>query len=176
MLLLYDLLKSILQYQVDCEWSGWSAATSCTKTCDTGKHLQTRTILTHERDGGAKCPGENIREMDCNNNSCPPGKFFRITFKLAKQSWREPSKFYYTFLCFKYQVDCKWTEWSTATDCSKTCGIGKQLQTRMISTHEKDGGAACTGANIREKDCNTDDCPRGKFFSIFWLNKHFFVK
>ena len=69
------MLKSLLQYQVDCEWSEWSAATSCTKTCDTGKHLQTRTILTHERDGGAKCPGENIREMDCNTNSCPPGKF-----------------------------------------------------------------------------------------------------
>ena len=97
------MVKSILQYQVDCEWSEWSAATSCTKTCDTGKHLQTRTILTHERDGGAKCPGENIREMDCNTNSCPPGKFFRIMFGLAKQSGQA------SFLIYFYVLNIKLT-------------------------------------------------------------------
>ena len=68
---------STFGYEVDCEWSEWSSPTSCTKTCGTGSLLQTRTVLTHEQNGGSKCTGENIREKDCNTDDCPPGNYFK---------------------------------------------------------------------------------------------------
>ena len=64
---------SIFGYEVDCEWSQWSSATSCTKTCGIGKQLQARTILTHELNGGSPCTGDNIRETECSDGDCPPG-------------------------------------------------------------------------------------------------------
>ena len=48
-----------------------------------------------------------------------------------------------------------------SSTCSKTCGTGKQLQTRTITTHEENGGSACSGENIQEIDCNADACPTG---------------
>ena len=53
-----------------------------------------------------------------------------------------------------------------ATTCSKTCGGGKQLQTRTIAEHEQNGGALCTGENIQEIDCNTNGCTVGNSLSL----------
>ena len=50
-------------------------SSGCSKTCGTGKQLQTRTIITHEENGGSACSGENIQEIDCNTNACAAGKF-----------------------------------------------------------------------------------------------------
>ena len=58
-------------------------------------------------------------------------------------------------------MDCVWGDWSMSSTCSKTCGTGKQLQTRTIITHEENGGSACSGENIQEIDCNADACPTG---------------
>ena len=53
-----------------------------------------------------------------------------------------------------------------ATTCSKSCGGGKQLQTRSIAKHEQNGGALCTGENIQEIDCNTNGCIVGNSLSL----------
>ena len=69
--------------QVDCVWSAWSPATSCTKTCGGGKKLQTRTIIKHEQNGGDECVNwrkHNVKETDCNTDECPPGKSLFILF------------------------------------------------------------------------------------------------
>ena len=70
-------------------------------------------------------------------------------------------------LANQYQVDCEWSDWSNATTCSKTCGGGKQFQTRIIVTAEENGGAVCIGENIQEIDCNTKECPSGNSFIAF---------
>ena len=63
-----------------------------------------------------------------------------------------------------------------ATTCSKTCGGGKQLQTRTIANYEENGGALCTGENIREFDCNIQNCLVGNALLIYLdkLQKSFF--
>ena len=58
------------------------------------------------------------------------------------------------------KVDCQWSDWSITTTCSKTCGGGKQLQTRTIVKRAENDGAMCTGGFVREIDCNTQECPR----------------
>ena len=52
-----------------------------------------------------------------------------------------------------------------SSTCSKTCGTGKQLQTRTIETYAENGGSACSGENIQEINCNAEACPTGKFIA-----------
>ena len=43
------------------------------------------------------------------------------------------------------------------------------MQTRTIVKHEQNGGAECVNwrkHNVKETDCNTDDCPPGNSFRI----------
>ena len=75
----------IAQYQVDCEWSGWGNATTCSKSCGGGKHFQTRTIVTHEENGGAVCNGENMQEINCNVEQCPTGIDLRMRLAFNKK-------------------------------------------------------------------------------------------
>ena len=70
------------------------------------------------------------------------------------------------FFIYTHSVDCVWSDWSMATTCSKSCGGGKQLQTRTIAEHEQNGGALCTGENIQEIDCNTNGCTVGNSLSL----------
>ena len=58
---------------MDCEWSSWSNATTCSKTCGGGTQFQTRTIVAHEENGGTFCKGENMQEIGCNAEQCPVG-------------------------------------------------------------------------------------------------------
>ena len=69
----YTSFGLFIIHVVDCEWSGWSDATTCSKTCGGGKQTQTRTIVRHEENGGAVCVGENMQEIDCNTEECPSG-------------------------------------------------------------------------------------------------------
>ena len=66
-----------------------------------------------------------------------------------------------------------WGDWSMSSTCSKTCGGGKQLQTRTIKTHEENGGSACSGENIQEIDCKPDACPTGNFIVTMNYNCSF---
>jgi len=55
-------------------------------------------------------------------------------------------------------VDCKWGNWGSWDDCSKTCGGGKKSRERSIAT-KADGGAQCTGETKEKEECKTDACP-----------------
>merc|ERR1719216_701560 len=54
---------------VDCvesEWSGWS---KCTKECEGGVQVRTRSILTKAKNGGKSCDTVQ-EEISCNTGSC----------------------------------------------------------------------------------------------------------
>ena len=56
---------------VDCQVSGWSGWSGCSKSCGGGSQSRTRTITQWPQNGGAGCPslGEG---QSCNTQSCPP--------------------------------------------------------------------------------------------------------
>ena len=58
-----------------------------------------------------------------------------------------------------YVVDCKWEDWSEWTECSKSCGIGKQLSSRKIEQPSSHGGTECEGNTTKSKDCHEGPCP-----------------
>ena len=73
-------------------------------------------------------------------------------------------------------VNGKWSEWSTYSECSKTCAGGTKTRTRECNNPPKKGsGRDCVGDAEETITCGTDTCP-GK--PIILLNttghkKHF---
>lgn len=55
--------------------------------------------------------------------------------------------------------DCHWSEWTSFTVCSATCGGGTSRRTRSIVKEESDGGTPCDGDTAEELPCNTQSCP-----------------
>jgi len=56
-------------------------------------------------------------------------------------------------------VDCKMTEWTSWSACTKQCAGGTQFQTRSIQTKNAHGGASCPTTTRQERACNTQACP-----------------
>eukprot|EP00930_Biecheleria_cincta_P043973 TRINITY_DN30169_c0_g2_i1.p1 TRINITY_DN30169_c0_g2~~TRINITY_DN30169_c0_g2_i1.p1 ORF type:complete len:1516 (+),score=202.90 TRINITY_DN30169_c0_g2_i1:88-4635(+) len=61
--------------------------------------------------------------------------------------------------CSNVCVDCKWSQWSTWSDCSKTCGGGKGSRTRLVATPAQGEGKNCTGKDTYTRNCNSRRCP-----------------
>ncbi|KAH8295400.1 hypothetical protein KR018_010895, partial [Drosophila ironensis] len=53
----------------------------------------------------------------------------------------------------------EWSDWSSPSDCSRTCGGGVSYQTRECLRRDHYGEAACSGGSRRYYSCNTQDCP-----------------
>ena len=63
--------------------------------------------------------------------------------------------------------DGGWTQWSSWSSCSKTCGVGSRTRTRTCTNPVPEGGGAdCVGPNNRTKSCNKFVCP-GKAKNMF---------
>ena len=58
-------------------------------------------------------------------------------------------------------IDCKWGEYGNwiPWKCSKTCGGGNQIRTRVVATQAQNGGKQCDGENTDVKLCNEFPCP-----------------
>ena len=66
-----------------------------------------------------------------------------------------------------YLVDCKWTEFSSWSSCSKSCGGGQMSRQKTVLRNETNGGVACSGPAKESRNCNTDPCS-GKWWNIYY--------
>merc|ERR1712055_64053 len=57
---------------VDCKWDQWTPWSACTKSCDKGTSVRTRTRQQEAEHGGANCSGSPSETKPCNKNSCNP--------------------------------------------------------------------------------------------------------
>ena len=72
------------------------------------------------------------------------------------------------FLFPKIAIDGGYTDWS-ASECSVTCGGGKQILTRTCTNPPpSNGGRNCArlGAAKKEEECNTKECRNISFHNI----------
>ena len=56
-------------------------------------------------------------------------------------------------------VDCRWGNYGTWSECTKTCGGGTRFTTRTIEKEAEHGGLPCGGGEVRTVACNKDNCP-----------------
>lgn len=61
-------------------------------------------------------------------------------------------------------------EWSTWTDCSLSCGSGKQSRSR-ICVGPFYGGSGCDGSFQDNRTCNDHHCPGKQFFFPWYPQK-----
>ena len=58
-------INGALPIPVDCEWSGFTDWTSCSKTCGQGSQVRTRDIFREPVNGGKPCEGPKIQKRNC---------------------------------------------------------------------------------------------------------------
>ncbi|KAI4875587.1 hypothetical protein NFI96_025460 [Prochilodus magdalenae] len=57
--------------------------------------------------------------------------------------------------------DDYWGEYGPYGECSRTCGTGVAMRSRVCNTMRTDGGHNCVGPSKSYKICNTQECPSG---------------
>ncbi|XP_053692822.1 A disintegrin and metalloproteinase with thrombospondin motifs 20 isoform X2 [Sabethes cyaneus] len=56
--------------------------------------------------------------------------------------------------------DGGWGQWSPFSECSRSCGGGVQISTRVCdSPSPENGGKYCIGIRMQYRSCNSHDCP-----------------
>lgn len=57
-------------------------------------------------------------------------------------------------------VDGNWSDWASWIPCTKTCGSGITMRTRLCDNPQPSGnGKFCEGVSFEAGPCNTDNCP-----------------
>jgi hypothetical protein len=169
---------------VDCQQSGWSKFSDCTKTCSNGKKFRSRKVRRQAEYGGKAC-GRSAELMHCNTHPCPVDCKIASWTKYSKCSkkcgtggtrTRKASKVSaatfggktcsyksrrQTLKCneVKCGIDCTVTPWKKAwSKCTKTCGKGLQRNYRSVARDHKHGGKTCPTL-YRTRSCNAEACP-----------------
>mmetsp|Transcript_130164 Transcript_130164/g.290952 ORF Transcript_130164/g.290952 Transcript_130164/m.290952 type:complete len:1014 (-) Transcript_130164:80-3121(-) len=117
---------------VNCQLSEWSGWTKCSKECESGVQLQTRSVLVKPKNGGEQCDSAEA-ERPCNTQSCDSDCVLE-----------------------------DWTGWSPCTmQCSIEGYKGQQERVRKVLTPTRGQGKCPTEHHpdrYELQDCNTHLC------------------
>merc|ERR1719356_3701 len=140
--------------------------------------------------GGVQCEGERRQEDACSKQPCPVdcvwfewefwhtctktcggGKRMRIREKRTENvhggkicpGHRKDEQ-----ACAQWQcpVNCKWSEWTPWTQCSKSCGGGRRSRDRAVDIPGQHGGIQCRGDTEVWEWCRTNPCAADYHASI----------
>ena len=168
---------------VHCVVSSWTAWSTCPRSCGSGQQQRSRSIVRHFAHGGFQCP--NLSEArSCNSHLCPVDCMLsefgpwslctrtcgtgqsRRTRKLVAGSQHGGScnalEQYTPCNTAPCPVDCKVSEWTAWTVCSRSCSVkggGEGLQERMrtVVRAAAHGGVACPALKL-VKPCGLVPC------------------
>ncbi|XP_071805314.1 uncharacterized protein [Asterias amurensis] len=113
-------------------WTEWSSWGDCSNTCGMGEQSRMRDCRLFIQGlviPSSNCEGSPAETMACELRRCPVIP----------------------------NVDGRWSEWSTWTDCSSKCGPGNQTHYRGCDSPAPSGdGLSCEGAMTESQDCLGD--------------------
>ncbi|XP_048736193.2 coadhesin-like [Ostrea edulis] len=174
---------------IDGGWSGWSAFGHCSVTCGNGYKTRTRSCSNPAPDhDGADCHGDALNTHICREHHCPinggwsawniwskcsvtcgTGTIYRsrtCTHPAPEHGGvncvGQPTEykecvFHHTRHC---PVDGGWSQWSTSSLCTATCGGGTRIRTRTCTQPRPEyGGDQCMGFPNETLRCAQQDCP-----------------
>eukprot|EP01005_Ploeotia_sp_CARIB1_P001581 NODE_49_length_1989_cov_422.059613_g48_i0.p1 GENE.NODE_49_length_1989_cov_422.059613_g48_i0~~NODE_49_length_1989_cov_422.059613_g48_i0.p1 ORF type:complete len:406 (-),score=54.18 NODE_49_length_1989_cov_422.059613_g48_i0:672-1889(-) len=125
--------------EIHCELDDWTRWTPCDKTCGGGKRTRTRVVRVQPPPGARACPSTN-EVMACNTQACPktPVSVNQGDELLQLQGAKG---------------QCKFSAWTSWTNCTQECGGGLRTRTRKITQT----GFDCP-VTIQSRRCNVDPC------------------
>ncbi|XP_048584536.1 uncharacterized protein LOC5510519 isoform X1 [Nematostella vectensis] len=114
---------------VDGGWSDYSSWSLCTKSCGGGTRTRTRTCTNPKPSSGGKdCVGDDKQTRECGKAPCP--------------------------------VNGGWSDYSSWSSCTKSCGGGTQTRTRTCTNPKpSSGGKDCVGDDKQTRECGKAPCP-----------------
>jgi len=110
-----------------CQFGNWSEWGTCSVSCGGGQKTRTRDVLHPAFQNGKPCDGDLSETVECSMEQCP----------------------------FSHGVDCKWSDWSHWTDCSR-CGNQRYRQRDVVQLPNL-LGKLCEA--IDSKEVGTCDSP-----------------
>jgi hypothetical protein len=167
---------------VDCKLGDWSSWSTCTEPCGRGEQTRSMPVLKDSAHGGTACPTpeERLQKQACNPDPCPVdcevGNWTewsecsaecgegtrtrtRSVTKAPMFNGRPCPALLESQSCIDKPcpLDCRVSDWTAWTDCSKSCGGGERNRERTIETPALHGGKCYP---LKETEaCNTDPCP-----------------
>jgi hypothetical protein len=156
---------------VHCVVSAWSTWSTCATTSPYSSN-RTRHVLIPARYGGQDCPAlaesRICDPVNCELSSewgpwseCEPAyPFARHRNRTVLQQGMYggmpcPSMVNDSASCDP--IDCQVSGWQTASNCSRSCGAGEQLETRVVLQASRYGGQPCPPLQ-RNTSCNVIGC------------------
>lgn len=113
--------------------SSWGSWSECTKTCGGGQRNRTRSVDTVGRAGGKPCEGGLVEIGACGTDTCDT------------------------------DIDCSWREWQEWSACSRSCGVGSRVRSRMIAQAPRGQGKLCEPLDMAEVGmCDLGLCHEAK--------------
>ncbi|XP_052699211.1 SCO-spondin-like isoform X2 [Crassostrea angulata] len=171
---------------VDGAWSEWSAFSHCSVTCGGGNSTRSRSCSNPTpSDEKHMCQGEATQTTDCNSYGCPVNggwsnwsSYFHCSVSCGggnqtrTRSCTNPAPSHGGHNCVGKSVEtatCNdhgcpinggWGQWTSFTQCSKSCGRGGMSRSRLCNQPEPaNGGHHCHGARVQLVVCNHHACP-----------------
>jgi len=164
---------------VDCKLSEWGKWEKCDKTCGGGTSLRRRKVLIENKFGGKPCD-TLIDSKPCNlqpcrvdcavstwsdwsecSEKCGSGvqNRFRTIIVQPQAEGAECPHLNETRKCNNEPcpINCKVSNWSEWSRCSKNCNGGTNIRGRSIVVPPQFGGKECP-ALFESKECNTEKC------------------
>jgi hypothetical protein len=165
---------------IHCKVSNYGKYSKCNAVCGGGKKFRKRSVVSHAKHGGYKCPSLSHAHA-CNTAPCPVdctmtkwNKFSTCTKTCGtgtqKRSRKVVVKAAYGGECSVPKlevkecnkqacaVDCVVSKWSEWGECDRACGKGQRHQTRKIAVQSAHGGKPCPKDLSHEKKCFVKEC------------------
>ncbi|KAI8485010.1 hypothetical protein Bbelb_372560 [Branchiostoma belcheri] len=174
---------------VDGGWSDWGPWSNCSLTCGVGRETRDRTCTNPApANGGADCDGPAQETQACDTGvSCPvdggwsdwgPWSGCSVTCGIGTETRDRtctnpapenggadcdgPAQ--ETRACdtgVSCPVDGGWSDWGPWSNCSLTCGVGRETRDRTCTNPApENGGADCDGPGQETQACDTGvSCP-----------------
>ncbi|KAM9839429.1 LOW QUALITY PROTEIN: SCO-spondin [Aulostomus maculatus] len=150
--------------QVTCTWSSWSSWASCSVSCGQGQRTRYRSLISETE--GTDCQFEEVQHKSCDPGPCPPLCLHNNQELSVGDTWLQgeckqctctPEGDHCQYI--DCRVDGGWTPWSVWSDCSVTCGLGKQVRSRAcINPPPRNNGSDCSGPDRETQDCRAPPC------------------
>jgi Thrombospondin type 1 domain len=119
---------------VDGGWGPWSPWSDCSRTCDIGQRIRYRLCNSPmPSDGGQNCSDSgsatDTESINCKIDDCST------------------------------QPASLWTNWSSWSQCSFSCGAGIKMRTRSCQSFVPFINSSCEGNSSSTADCFEMFCP-----------------